>query len=1268
MLKRARRGLSLALLAVLVLAGSLLAPLAPRASAQATPKQEAVFGTVLEVTPPDVMTVVTGSGSVKLVIGPNTSLKIGSATVALAEVSEGDQVIATATRQTDGSFLGVRVLVRKNENKPVTKHIVGVVVDVTEGQVTIQARGGGTVTVDIPAGLELPAIGDVITTVATFDPQTQRFLIRAFERAASTIERIKEAAEDAKDEGKAKKLREIAEEAREKQLSALEEARRSLERAREAVEAADEAAKRARERLQEIQERFRELTGRYEDEARQSGAEAPRPKARGNWTSSNDSTFVIRSGEDSLEFAYDGETEAAGVAISEEGVQVVINTPGVGRNNQPVLLKDVIAKVPAGAMAIVEYDPDLEPDYARRVTFVELELPKAVRDVVEERARAVFVGVITVVEPTENHPLGVVIVADEESRRKAIAHVTPDTKIVVDGQAASFDKLAAGQKAEVQFSEEAIKAAAGASAAAARGLLDAVAIRTRTTQADEDENPIEGIIRDIAPRERIVVVHQLRGGPVKLHVPDDSRIVKNGAPAQFIDLRVGDLVLDASRYLLRSGIALRLVVHSPREVDFAGVITGIEHTKFHLPQVAASLMRAAEVIEAVKVTVSQRNGDNVEVLVTKDTKVQSRLKSGIGPRDLSIGDVVVEGQMLTVEYNGIAFNIAQTMAIGAPDIESIRGVVARVDAASGALVVEVPGPRGKVELHLPTPASKASLFKNDRPIESLRPVEVGDIVENATFIAKDFIILKLSVVSANVSRIRGQVAKLDAAAGAVVIATRNDGERAVELRVTNETRLTLNGRQVQTLRGVNPGDSASAAYLHEANNGSKGLALVLAVVSSRTVAQDTQPRPAQSVETTVSGKIEAIEGEVWVIAGNKFIVTGKTQFFGQKPEVGLIAKAALKANEEAVLVAIAVSVAGRPDQNPTLRPVDVGSADTDEDDNDDGANAFTLGGVIEATDGTSVVIEGVKFVVTADTTGDVKLIEAGREAKAALVKRDDGVLVAIQISVGGMREIVRPVQLLPRVTVTPVVVRPGELEKIDGRLFEVSGNVVVIGDSKCEAGVLAIAALLRRLNVTALGVATYLRANEVKVAGAFRRTEGRCVIESLDVIGTPVARPPVATPSRPALVTPALPLPAPAVAGMSEKVSAKVEMAIGYVWHIGDRIVIVPAKARAGLREDVKPGARVTIVLRKVDRESLKQLLDEVTFNEVMINPVYSSFVARTSAAVYLADVAELADVSSGETVKVEPTQVIVVTATPEPRESDSNSIPATATPVPASS
>jgi hypothetical protein len=349
--------------------------------------------------------------------------------------------------------------------------------------------------------------------------------------------------------------------------------------------------------------------------------------------------------------------------------------------------------------------------------------------------------------------------------------------------------------------------------------------------------------------------------------------------------------------------------------------------------------------------------------------------------------------------------------------------------------------------------------------------------------------------------------------------------------------------------------------------------------------------------------------------------------------------------------------------------VDVGSADTGEDKNDDReVNAFTIGGVIEATDGASVVIEGVKFVLTADTRGDVRLVKAGYEAKAALVKRDDGVLVAIQIVVGGQREVTRPVQPLPRVTVTPATARPGELEKMDGRLFEIAGNVVVIGDNKCEVGPLVIAALLRRLNVTAEGASAYLRTNEIKVAGAFRRTEGRCIIASLEVTGTPAARPPAVTPSRPAIVTPAVPLPAPAVQGIAEKVSAKVEMAVGYVWHIGDRIVIVPARARAGLREDVKPGARVTIVLRKVDRESLKQLLDEFTFNEVMINPVYNSFVARTNAAVYLADVAELAEVSSGDTVKAEPTEETKVTPTPEARDSDSNSGPATATPVPANS
>jgi hypothetical protein len=247
--------------------------------------------------------------------------------------------------------------------------------------------------------------------------------------------------------------------------------------------------------------------------------------------------------------------------------------------------------------------------------------------------------------------------------------------------------------------------------------------------------------------------------------------------------------------------------------------------------------------------------------------------------------------------------------------------------------------------------------------------------------------------------------------------------------------------------------------------------------------------------------------------------------------------------------------------------------------------------------------------------------EAGREAEAVVVKRGDGSVVALEIEVGDKKDIKpaqTPARPTPRPAVTPTPA--GETQKVSGRLTNGAENVVVIGDLKCEVRANVFLLLLRNLNIKPGELAEYLRKNEVNVTAAVRRTPaGTCIIEEMD---RPWATSPATGTPRPNVPPTATPRPD---AGQAlEKLAARIDQLDGRVWRIGDRAVIVPPKVRV----EVKAGSAVTLVVRKIDRERLKEWLDEGTLKEVLENRLYIALVLRSNLPVYIVEKAEVAQTS----------------------------------------
>jgi hypothetical protein len=359
---------------------------------------------------------------------------------------------------------------------------------------------------------------------------------------------------------------------------------------------------------------------------------------------------------------------------------------------------------------------------------------------------------------------------------------------------------------------------------------------------------------------------------------------------------------------------------------------------------------------------------------------------------------------------------------------------------------------------------------------------------------------------------------------------------------------------------------------------------------------------------------------VLAVGDRKFAVNGKPQYFGATPEVGLVVKAALVATEDGGFVATAVSVAGRPESDPSDQPADVQPVNPGN--STQPASAW-ISGVILGVDGRTVVIGAVKFQLTDATKVSGELAPA-KYAKAELTRSADGSVIAVQVIVGLSTVTVVPVAPLPVITPVPGGdVTQGELQKISGRLIAIGEGSVLIGELKCEVRAGVYLSVLASLGAKPGELARYLSEKNIGVTAALRKlTTGVCVVEQIAVTGSPA--------NVPAPVPPVTATPDPVTgvsqgSGSQEKITARIAEVEGRVWRVGDRTVIVPLK----LLTEAKVGMNVIIVVRKIDHNALALWFDELTVRGLLINPLYRNFVINLGGTVYIADEVHVEQVSA---------------------------------------
>jgi len=861
---------------------------------------EAIFGTAVEIRAPFSIVVASTSGLVTLNFDSDSELKIGSNVGVVADVVEGDRVISTAARNSAGELVALKTIIRVANSQPITKHIVGVVTNVTDEELSIQTRNGDVVNVLIPAGIDALAVGDGITMVARLDRSSGVLTAVGFELARATVERIQKARDEAANQAELARLSRIATDARSKHLSALDDASRALKRVIDSGRVDKATLDKATEQFNEIQRRFSELRGIYESAARERNESRPLLKISGvlvDEISSSTFTVVPKGEQDadpfSVEFVFD--PDSTEVELPRDLLREISTNA-----KNPQMLSDVRDLIIPGSELDVMYSVDED---VRNAVLIRVRLPRLVAEletVLEHESKRAFHGVITLVEIDDSleDALGIVIAANEKQGIKVAAKVTDETEVTLDGESSDISSLRAGQAVDIQFESSEVGSILDITGSDVT--LRALAIRARSSVPLQEDH-ISGIVERIEINVPAITIRPTDGPFVRLMVGDDVPVIRGGKRVEFEEIEVGDLVIDAVRVNGNSRSLTRLVVVAQSNVKFRGTVTGIGR-------------------EPNRLLVTVENGQSLNVLATSEAVII------VDGRRVAFGAVktgmrIINGVYTVTGRGGVFYNVATIISIESPKVVRATGIITFVNAADGELTIlsgKSTNTR-RIELKLPETPLGENLLKDGLPIESLSEVGRGDRVDIVFYVLESGVIEKLSVVSDNFIQTRGTLLRVSSNHRIAMVELANG--RVFDLWVGAGSEMRLHGRRIATLRPVaellnqaeNTGAEVSALvpgvlFIKDSIDSDRG---VIITIQFQIKVESNRTDAANVVELIVSGPIEAINGDTWVVEGRVFSVITETRFTGAKPEVGLVAVAVLVSGPDGAFVARTISVSGR---------------------------------------------------------------------------------------------------------------------------------------------------------------------------------------------------------------------------------------------------------------------------------------------------------------------------------------------------------------------
>ena len=602
----------------------------------------------------------------------------------------------------------------------------------------------------------------------------------------------------------------------------------------------------------------------------------------------------------SVNFRYDPEETM--VYLPKDLLKSIYSSAG---NPQP--LGDVRRLIEPGSELVVKYSIDRNVRTALSIIVHPPGLVAELEAVIEHESQRAYTGVILLVEPYASlaDALGVVIAVNEKQGTRVAAKVTEETEITVDGRSVVIWALAlaSGQAVDIQFEStdpDSISHITGTDIT-----LRALAIRARTS-AHLDEDHISGIVESIEPDVPAITIRPTDGALIRLNVGEEASIVRNGRQAILDSVKIGDLVVDATRPDPDSSELASLVVVNRKNVKFSGTVTGIGR-------------------EPSRIQVTGYNGQSLSVLVTDDTWVivdDRRVKFD----GVITGMNIVNGVYAVAGRNGALYNVATIIMIETPKVGRTSGLITGVNVVEGKLTVLTGKSADTKTIHLKMPEVPLgeNLVKDGLPIRSLLEVERGDRIDIVFYVLETGVIEKLSIVSDNFIHSRGTL--IDVADNNRFIEVELVSGKKFDLWLGQESTVHLNGRRIPTFRPVTDlladakeqGTEINALvsevlFIRDSLDSDQGvivsIKLQIKVESENAPDEDTQYNAI--VEINVSGIIEAIDGNNWVINGRVFTVNRSTTFLGDDPDVGEIAVAVLISRNGGTFVARRVNVMSR---------------------------------------------------------------------------------------------------------------------------------------------------------------------------------------------------------------------------------------------------------------------------------------------------------------------------------------------------------------------
>ena len=815
-----------------------------------------LFGTVVAIGS-DSITLGTDAGVVRLKVAANTSFEIGGDDGALSDIKEGDR-IATTVLETAGDDLVAENLLVRPRSGAQTRHIVGVVLESGEDQLTLVDRSGKIVTLDFPAGAELPAVGEAVTVVARRDALTNRLIARATERLEETIARIEVALRQIEQTGagtdseKGRQLRSLIEENGRRHLTALQEALGRSE--------GDPQGN--------IRTNLLRFHTQYSAAADLIGSEAPGVTVSGVVSEATRDRITITTADGS-------------VSVYAIGVATRFGTESDAR--QALFGPLPATGLGAGDLVIVEFSPidSSATPIATHITLKQPELSTALIDTLQASENRQFVGVVTRVDLAQDlqDVTGIVIVTNEESGQKLVLKTNKTTEITLDGTPEVIGNLVPGLGIAVNLDSS--------------GLL---AIELSAWSRVDRERHVRGVIEFIDLDKGIIGIAPERGPLVVVGISGDGVLSKNGRKTTIAELQIGDLVLNATRFDVESGEITSIVARSP-QLSFTGVVRGVDR-------------------EDHSITVEPEGGDPMKVLILSSTEFSpsNRLRNSFV--DVEVGDLLRQGEFRLVKVGGTVRNVASLLVLQPARLTKARGIVYSVNAEDQSITIE--SRSGELlTLAVPENGARVKLSKDDVRVRDLLTISEGDLVEEALFIDETRSILSLSVVTPGAIALSGRIASVADSDGLVVIAT-SDGRR-LAVRPTGDSRLERDG-EIAPVTVFNTGDEVSRILYQpalEPDGVSDGDIIVLEVVSRDRVRTridaDTPARTGRPphAEVRLSGTLRTAGEDNWIVNGRDFFIGRDSAVHGNL-EDGAVVRVTARSTDDGTFEAILVEVTAPP--------------------------------------------------------------------------------------------------------------------------------------------------------------------------------------------------------------------------------------------------------------------------------------------------------------------------------------------------------------------